>query len=72
MPKKIKLNLEDLKVESFVTALNYKEKDRIKGGSAHYLVPLEVQSYLCWGWDDSNYSCICPTYDGDTCDDCFG
>jgi hypothetical protein len=32
MPKKIKLNLEDLKVESFVTTLNDEEKYRIKGG----------------------------------------
>jgi hypothetical protein len=32
MPKKIKLNLEDLKVESFVTELNKNEKKEVKGG----------------------------------------
>jgi hypothetical protein len=33
MPNKIKLNLEDLKIESFVTSLKDEEKDKIKGGS---------------------------------------
>ena len=30
--KKIKLNLNDLKVESFVTSLNNKNADTVKGG----------------------------------------
>ncbi|MDQ1274419.1 MAG: hypothetical protein QG591_3049 [Planctomycetota bacterium] len=31
MGKKVKLNVNDLKVQSFVTALNGPEKDRVKG-----------------------------------------
>lgn len=33
MPRKIKLNLNDLKVQSFVTALNEYDKAKIKGGT---------------------------------------
>jgi hypothetical protein len=32
MSKKIKLNLDELKVESFVTTLSDEEKNNIKGG----------------------------------------
>ncbi len=32
MPKNLKLNLNELKVQSFVTALSTSEKIRIKGG----------------------------------------
>lgn len=32
MAKKMKLNLEDLKVQSFVTSLKKDEKDELKGG----------------------------------------
>ena len=34
MPKKIKLNLNDLKVQSFVTALDDKDKKKIEGGGS--------------------------------------
>lgn len=33
MPKKLKLNLNDLKVQSFVTALDEREKRGFKGGT---------------------------------------
>lgn len=32
MPKKMKLDLNDLKVNSFVTTLEKEEKGRVKGG----------------------------------------
>lgn len=35
MPKKIKLNLNDLKVQSFVTTLNDWEKNELKGGTTN-------------------------------------
>lgn len=34
MPKKLKLNLNDLKVQSFVTALTDEEKNRFKGAGS--------------------------------------
>ncbi len=34
MPKNLKLNLNELKVQSFVTALTSEEKDRFKGGGS--------------------------------------
>jgi hypothetical protein len=42
MPNKIKLNLEDLKVESFVTELNNAEKDNLRGGTH-----IKCGSYQC-------------------------
>jgi hypothetical protein len=39
MPNKIKLNLEDLKVESFITTLSDEEKDNLKGGTSQGSMP---------------------------------
>lgn len=44
MGKKIKLNLEDLKVQSFVTSLNKDEKIVLKGGESKLTTP---QTYIC-------------------------
>ena len=50
MSKKMKLNLEDLKVESFVTSLDNKEKEEIKAGQPPRTQP---------GWTGQNYCQIC-------------
>jgi hypothetical protein len=43
MSNKIKLNLEELKVESFITSLKDEEKDKIKGGSFGWSIGPETQ-----------------------------
>ncbi|MCP5051999.1 MAG: hypothetical protein GY940_32825 [bacterium] len=43
MPKKLKLNLEDLKVESFITLVNEKKQQEVKGGAytVHWVICME-------------------------------
>jgi hypothetical protein len=68
MPKKIKLNLEDLKVESFVTSLNRDEKDDIKGGNS---MPSACPSDAC-GMQAGSCSGneLCGTITGNPCQAC--
>ncbi len=56
MPKKIKLNLSDLKVQSFVTNLNEKEKNELKGGAS---LPNDCYSYPndCYTNDPTCVTC---------------
>jgi hypothetical protein len=63
MSKKIKLNLEDLKVESFVTSLNNKQKNMIKGGS-------NFCTWTCGTNCGSN--CLCATFDCASDNGCGG
>ena len=42
MGKKMKLNLEDLKVQSFVTSLSDEEQNNLKAGRT---------GVVCWGFD---------------------
>ena len=73
MPKKIKLNLEDLEVQSFVTSLNAENALGFKGG-ANSLNPEDTENVdccrdltlprsscqLCGGgtWGDSQGGCV--------------
>lgn len=59
MPKKVKLNINGLKVASFVTSLNTEEKEKVKGGA--------------WTWEmacRTDLSCdarVCPSAEPMTC-----
>jgi hypothetical protein len=68
MPKKKKLKLNGLKVQSFVTSLGENFKEKIKGG---YIIscPWHMACYTrCTG--ECVYSpCWCPSYKTD-CTDC--
>ena len=44
MSKKIKLNLGELHVQSFVTSLDDNEKDHVKGGISGDICP---ETYVC-------------------------
>ncbi len=43
MPKKMKINIESLKVQSFVTSLDEKNQQELKGGaiSVHWVICME-------------------------------
>jgi hypothetical protein len=57
MGKKLKLKLEDLKVQSFVTGLGHEEKDKIKGGNTS---PTECDGRLNYNTCGScTYPCDC-------------
>lgn len=51
MPKKLKLNLKDLKVQSFVTTLKDTENKLLKGGGSEFSCPT--------GPGTTNRDCIC-------------
>jgi len=69
--KKKKLNLNDLKVESFVTSIGGNKSQTVKGGWIHQAVDnsdhcSEVCSYLC-----EASAGICPSEDCETQVACF-
>lgn len=53
MPKKLKLNLNELKVQSFITTLNDAERNMLRGGGSE-------EQVSCTG-PDCVESCTCPT-----------
>jgi len=55
MKKKIKLEIKDLKVQSFVTNINPEEKKDLKGGA------METLKDLCNGGTLSQYHSFCHT-----------
>jgi hypothetical protein len=72
MPKKLKLNLSDLKVQSFVTSLNKEDKQNIKGGTD----PVACSLTLIWCCAYTPVSCeTCETCETcktcETCHTCF-
>ena len=56
MPKKLKLNLKDLKVQSFITALTDDEKNQFIGGANNNSPNTAVNTY-----------CDCLTVCANTC-----
>lgn len=63
MPKKIKLNLEDLKIKSFVTSLDDGDAKNVKGG--------ETEGGLSCNWkcgDTEYWECESDACSQDTCD----
>lgn len=66
MPKKFKLDIESLKVQSFVTSLNNEAKRKIRGG--------EIPTDTCFSCPDTYQECNtyteCPTCPGGTCASC--
>ncbi len=69
MPKKLKLDLKGLKVQSFVTSLDGNEKKNIHGGATAEYTPCVSECDTC--------DMTCPTYDvtcaatcGQTCATC--
>lgn len=54
MAKKMKLNLEDLKVQSFVTSLKNDEKIALKGGK-----PPVPETYQLCASDFCSYRALC-------------
>lgn len=53
MPQKVKLNIDELKVQSFVTSLDEKQKQHIKAGLPNTCVTCDLDC------SDSRYM-LCP------------
>lgn len=56
MPKKLKLDLNGLKVNSFVTSLGNRDREKIKGG----VDPTDFGSCSCDGGCQTKYMLTCP------------
>jgi hypothetical protein len=65
MPKKLRLDLGNLKVQSFVTSLEGDEASKVKAGATNDTMCLPGCSDEC---TDTEVSCSC--YTCDTCDTC--
>ena len=68
MSKKKKLNLEVVRVQSFVTSLENDQKNRIKGGQSMDTVccPDYKTEGPCPGYTEGDVTCLCWTNYG-TC-----
>jgi len=71
MAKKIKLSLEDLKVQSFVTTLSNAEKSALRGGERLILNPGELDPGGIGGPGDPQASLECTTMSGSDCETGF-
>lgn len=62
MSKKIKLNLGELHVQSFVTSLDDKQKEHVRGGISGAVCPYTYvcATRLCTDWEAT---CTEPTFD---------
>lgn len=74
MPKKLKLDLGGLKVQSFVTSLEARDESKIKGGNTGITCPEPCVSkpYVCP--TDNTWCGTCNTCGATcdaTCDTCF-
>jgi hypothetical protein len=48
MAKKMKLNLEDIKIQSFVTSLSKNQKEKVMGGDTFACTPrCNTEYYIC-------------------------
>jgi hypothetical protein len=62
MSKKIKLNLGELHVQSFVTSLDDKQKDHVRAGISGWVCP---ETYVCATrlCTDEEATCTAPTFE---------
>lgn len=80
MPKKMKLDLGGLKVNSFVTSLESREREKIKGGEPWTKFGTcscdggchTVRQFTCDSCNTCNSEPDCCAYSGTTCEVCGG
>lgn len=74
MPKKLKLHLSDLKIQSFVTSLENDSQNKVMGGLTPATCPAEVcsEDTACQYCPDTNVECQTNTCNTDcgTCTQC--
>jgi hypothetical protein len=72
MPKKLKLTLKELKVNSFVTSLKDGDEAKLKGGDQTMCTCRPVCTYEPGCYSDDEMTCFapCPTYPQTECVTC--